>query len=67
MLALKTNGISSTTPTGTLTIGHSRYCQGPCMVATSESDEWTDDDDGALHPLSAAEHSVNLFNEGISG
>ena len=47
MLALKTNGISSTTPTGTLTIGRSRYCQGPCMVATSESDEWTDDAHGA--------------------
>jgi len=33
----------------------------------SKSDEWADDDDGALHPLSAAEHSVNLFNEAISG
>jgi hypothetical protein len=31
-----------------------------------ESGEWTDDDDGALHPLSAADHSGNLFNEGIS-
>jgi len=33
----------------------------------SESDEWTDDDDGTLQPLYAAEYSVNLFNEGISG
>jgi len=33
----------------------SRYCQEPCLVVTSESDEWTDDD-VALYPLSAAEH-----------
>ena len=32
-----------------------------------KSDEWTDDSQGALHPLSAAEHYANLFNEGISG
>jgi len=24
----------------------------PCLMVTGESDEWTDDDDGALHPLS---------------
>ncbi len=36
-------------------------------MVTGESDERTGDVDGALHPLSAAEHSVNLFNEGISG
>jgi hypothetical protein len=36
-------------------------------MVTGESDEWTEDNHGALHPLSAAEHSVNVFNEGISG
>jgi|GEM_PF-6353612 len=38
----------------------------PVIRVRRESDEWTDDD-GALHPLSAAKHSINLFNEGISG
>jgi len=33
----------------------------------SESEEWTEDNDGTLQPLSAAEHSANLFNEGFSG
>jgi hypothetical protein len=31
-------------------------------VATSESDEWTEDDDGALHPLSSTEHYAILLN-----
>jgi len=35
-------------------------------MVTGESDEWTDDDHVALHPLSAAEYSVNLLNECIS-
>ena len=37
--------------------------QSPCLVVTSESDEWTDDYHGALHPLSAVEHHVSLCNE----
>jgi hypothetical protein len=31
-------------------------------VATSNSDEWTEDDDGALHPLSSAEHYAILLD-----
>jgi len=31
----------------------SQNCQEPCLMVSSESDEWTGDDDGALHPLSA--------------
>ena len=31
-------------------------------MATSESDEWTDDDDIALHPLSAAEIYARRLN-----
>lgn len=32
------------------------FSQEPCLMVTGESDEWPDDDDGALHPLPAAEH-----------
>ena len=31
-------------------------------MVMGESDEWTDDDDGALHPLSAAEHHARRLN-----
>ena len=27
------------------------FSQEPCLTTTSESDEWTDDHHGALHPL----------------
>ena len=30
-------------------------------MATSESDEWTDDDDVALYPLSAVDHYAILL------
>ena len=31
-------------------------------MATGESGEWTDDDDAALHPLSAAEQYARRLN-----
>ena len=34
----------------------------PCLMVTGESDEWTDDDHGALHPLSAAERYAKRLN-----
>jgi len=40
----------------------SHYCQEPCPVVTSESDEWTEDDHGALHLLSATKHYANLLD-----
>jgi len=39
------------------------FSQEPCPTITGESDEWTDDNGGALHPLPAAEHQVSLCNE----
>jgi hypothetical protein len=46
--------------------GHStRFIAGLIGTASlefSESAERTDDDDGALHPLSAIEHYARLFN-----
>jgi len=30
-------------------------------MVTGESGEWTDDDNGALHPLSAAEHYARIL------
>lgn len=41
----------------------SQNSQEPCLTVTSESDDWTEDDDVALRPLSAAEHYVSLCNE----
>jgi len=33
-----------------------KFNQESCLMVTGESDEWTDDYHGALHPFSAAEH-----------
>ena len=38
------------------------FSQEPCLVATSGSDDWTDDDHVALHPLSAVEYYAILLS-----
>ena len=40
----------------------SQNCQEPCLTVTGGSDEWTDDDDGALHTLHATQHYVVLLD-----
>jgi len=38
------------------------FSREPCLTVTGEPGEWTDDDDGALHPLSAAEGYARRLN-----